>query len=175
MYWRSLNGVLIAVDWWPSGADLVLRSMSCRMARTADAPSETPSTSRISPRSRPRDRGVSACRTGPLTEAPARVQRRRFLSLSYRLLVVARFSWYAAVRARMHQWSPARRNFVVFWPILVTDCCAGRKDRHCALPMCNVSPYSLAKGGTRSRVANNKRGRALGIALPFAHLAQEEN
>jgi hypothetical protein len=33
----------------------------------------------------------------------------------------------------------------------------------------------LAKVATRSRVALNKRGRALGIALPFAHLAQEEN
>ena len=91
------------------------------------------------------------------------------------LPAIARFSWYAGLRAGMHQCPRASRHNVAFEALALIFSCIWRKDRELALPMCNVSPYSLAKVVTSSRVAINKRGRALGIALPLAHLAQEEN
>ena len=108
----------------------MLKSIRLTIALIEDAPSETPRTSRISPTILPRESGGLACRGVPLTAL-----------------------CYAAARAGMHHTVPAPRQIIAFPARAVIICCTGRKDHDCALPMCNVSPYSLAKVDTRSRVA----------------------
>jgi peptide/nickel transport system substrate-binding protein len=58
-----------------------------------------------------------------------------------------------------------RRTIVVKTAITAIIPCRGRNEFLRALPTCNVSPYSLAKADTRSRVALNERGLTLGIVM----------